>query len=150
MARMYSRRKGSSGSKKPIKKVPTWSTHKGKDVEKLVVKFAKSGKNTSEIGMILRDSYGVPSVKAATEKTVTAILAEHELNGVLPEDLLSLIRKLISVKAHFEKNKHDQTAKRGITLAESKIRRLVKYYKSTGRLSADWQLDMERIKMYAS
>ena len=147
---MYSRRKGSSGSKRPIKKLPSWSSYKGKEVEKLVVKFAKSGKNTSEIGMLLRDSYGVPSVKVATDKTVTQILKEHELVGELPEDLLSLIRKLIDVKQHFEKNKHDQTAKRGITLAESKIRRLIKYYKGTGRLPSDWVLDMERIKMYAS
>ncbi len=148
MARMHSRKKGKSGSSKPQKQVPAWAPYKGKEVEKLVVKYAKAGKSTSEIGMILRDSYGIPSVKALTGKKINAILEENKIVKELPEDLLNLIRKLIHVKTHFEKNNHDMTSKRGIQLTSSKILRLVKYYKNTKRLPATWKLDMKRLKMY--
>lgn len=145
---MYSRKKGKSGSTKPLKNIPSWAPYKGTEVEKLIVKYAKLGKSTSEIGTFLRDSYGIHSVKALTKKKINAVLAENNLEKHLPEDLLNLIKKLIAVKQHFEKNKHDMTSKRGLLLTGSKIRRLVKYYKRTKKLSADWQLDMNRLKMY--
>ena len=148
MARMHSRAKGSSGSKKPIKKIPSWAPYKDKDVEKLVVKYAKAEKSTSEIGTILRDSYGINSVKALTGKTVSTILEENKLLKELPEDLLSLIKKMVDIKRHLEKNKMDQTARRGMLLTSSKIRRLTKYYKRTERLPADWKLDTDRLKIY--
>ncbi|MBS3169453.1 30S ribosomal protein S15 [Candidatus Woesearchaeota archaeon] len=148
MARMHSRRKGKSGSKKPAAKIPSWSPLKDKEVEKLVVKYAKTGKSASEIGLLLRDAYGIPSVKTLTQKKITTILKENELLKGLPEDLLALIKKLINVRQHVEKNKHDTSASRGVILTNSKIRRLTKYYKNTGALPTDWQLDMDRLKMY--
>ncbi len=148
MARMHSRRKGKSGSKIPPKRIPSWAPYKGKEVEKLIPKLAKTGKSSSEIGLILRDCYGINSVKALTGKKVTAILKEQELSRSLPEDILSLIKRLITVKTHLEKNKQDQTAKRGLILTSSKIRRLVKYYKRIGRLEPEWNLDMDRLKIY--
>ena len=148
MAKMHSRDKGKSGSSRPAHKVPSWASYKGKEVEKLVIKYAKSDKTASEIGMILRDTYGIQSVKTLTEKSISKILAENNLAKKLPEDLLNLIKKLIAVKHHFEKNKHDKTSKRGFQLTSSKIRRLVKYYKKSHKLPADWNLDMSRLKMY--
>jgi len=145
---MHSRAKGTSGSKKPIKKVPSWAPYKEKEVEKLVVKFAKSGQSASVLGMSLRDSYGINSVKALTGKSVSAILAENKLTKELPEDMLNLIKKMIDIKAHLEKNRLDQTAKRGYLLTSSKIRRLIKYYQRTNRLPADWKFDTTRLKMY--
>jgi len=148
MARMHSRKKGKSGSTKPLKHVPTWSAFKGKEVEKLVVKYAKTGKSTSEVGVILRDSYGINNVKVLTGKKINGILAENKISKALPEDLQNLIKKMVSINSHMDKNKHDMTAKRGLGLTSSKIRRLVKYYKNTGKLSVDWQLDLNRLKMY--
>ncbi len=145
---MHSRKKGKSGSTKPAKKVPSWAPYKEKEVEKLIVKYAKAGKSASETGMILRDSYGINTVKALTGKKVTALLAEHGLNKKLPEDLLNLIKKMIAVKAHMEKNRQDRTALRGLQLTDSKIRRLVKYYKRSGRIEESWRLDTDRLKMY--
>ncbi|MBI4152843.1 30S ribosomal protein S15 [Candidatus Woesearchaeota archaeon] len=148
MARMHSRRKGKSGSKKPAAKIPVWSPLKDKEVEKLVIKFAKTGKSASEIGLLLRDAYGIPSVKTLTQKRITTIFKENDLLKSLPEDLLALIKRLIKVRQHVVKNKHDTSASRGVILTNSKIRRLTKYYKNTGVLPADWQLDMDRLKMY--
>jgi len=145
---MHSRAKGKSKSDKPAQKVPTWAPYKGKEVEKLIVKYAKAGKSASEIGMILRDNYGINSVRALTEKKITTILHEKELGKELPEDLLALIKKMVAVKAHFAKNRQDMTSKRGVELTSSKIRRLIKYYKNSGKIPADWNLDMSRLKMY--
>lgn len=148
MARMHSGARGKAGSKRPPKHTPSWAPYKEKEVEKLVVKYAKLGKRGSEVGMILRDSHGVNSVKALTGKSVGVIMKEHDVATELPEDMLSLIRKLIEVKAHIKKNHHDMTAGRGLILTTSKIRRLAKYYKKQGALRVDWELDQDRLKMY--
>ena len=148
VARMHSRDKGKSKSTKPAKKIPSWAPYKEKEVEKLVIKFSKAGKSTSEIGMILRDAYGINSVKALTSKKVNQILEENGLVKILPEDLLNLIRKMVDVKAHFDKNRQDMTSKRGLQLTQSKIMRLIKYYKRSKRLEADWKFNPDRLKMY--
>jgi small subunit ribosomal protein S15 len=149
MARRYSGAKGKSGSKKPAHKaVPSWMNYKPKEVEKLVVKLAKAGKTTSQIGLHLRDTYGIPSVKIATKKSVSRVLKENKLEKPIPDDLMALIKKSIYLRKHLEKNKKDQASKRGLGLTDSKIRRLVKYYKKTGRLPEDWKFHPERVKMY--
>ena len=148
MARMHSRKKGRSGSKKPVKKSkPVWLRYGSKETEQLVIKLAKSGKTASEIGIILRDSYGIPSVNTITKKKVGKILDENKLTPNLPYDLLALIKKEISIMKHAETNKHDMTARRGLLLTDSKIRRLVKYYKRIGRLPADWSYDKKNAKL---
>lgn len=149
MARRYSGAKGKSGSKKPVNKVvPAWTSYKPKEIEKLVTKIAKSGKTASQIGLFLRDVYGIPSVKVATKKTIHQILKENKLEKKLPDDLMDLIKKSVYLRKHLEKNKKDQPAKRGLLLTDSKIRRMVKYYKKKGRLTEDWKFHPERIKMY--
>ena len=69
MARLYSGKKGRSGSTKPVRKVPpSWLKYKPAEVEKLVLKLAKEEKSSAEIGIILRDTYGIPNVKSITSK----------------------------------------------------------------------------------
>ena len=148
MAKMHSRARGKSGSKKPIKKIPSWAPYKEKEVEKLVVKYAKAGKNNAEIGLLLRDSYGIHNVKALSAKNISTIVRENHLQKKLPEDILALIKRMIAVKQHMGKNKQDKTALRGYQLTNSKINRLVKYYKKVGRLSKEWKLDADKLKMY--
>ena len=149
MARMHSRKKGKAGSKKPLrKKIPTWLGYKPKEVELLIVKLAKEEKTPSQIGMILRDTYGVPLAYKVIGKRITKVLEEKKLLGKLPEDLMALIKKSIAVRKHLEINHKDETANRGLNLTESKIKRLVKYYKRTGKLSEDWKYQPERIRLY--
>ena len=150
MARMYSRKKGKSGSKKPLSKsTPSWMTHKAKEVEMLVMKVAKEGKPASMIGLVLRDSYGIPDVKAVAGKSITMILKEKKLAPKIPEDLMALIKRAIAIRKHMEENKQDMTALRGLQLTESKIKRLVKYYKVIRKLPVDWKYDVKSVKLYA-
>ena len=59
MAKMHTKRKGKSGSKKPLRtEVPEWSNVSSEEAVKLVLDMWKQGIPTSQIGMILRDQYG--------------------------------------------------------------------------------------------
>ena len=149
MARMHSRKRGKSGSTKPVNmKEPAWARYKAKEIEKLVIKLAKEDEMPSEIGIHLRDTYGVPNIKVACGKSITTILAEKKLEKEFPQDMLNLMNKSLTIRKHLEENHKDQTAKRGMILTDSKIRRLVSYYKRTGKVAADWNYDPGQLKLY--
>lgn len=146
MARMHSRKKGRAGSKKPS--VPAkWVEYKDNEVERLVVKLRKDGLISSAIGRILRDQYGIPSVKSVTGKTVMKILEENSLLSEIPEDLLNLLKKAVAVRDHLAKNKKDYTSKHGLELLESKIRRMIKYYIKNKKLPKGFVYEPERTKL---
>lgn len=145
---MYSRKKGKSGSKKPVeKKVQAWVRYKPKEVEMLIIKLAKEGQSSSHIGLHLRDTYGIPSAQTLLGKSISALLKEKGLLSEIPEDIMALIRRSIALEKHLEENKQDMTAKRGLQLTTSKIMRLVKYYKRTERLPKDWKFDKSKIRL---
>ncbi len=146
---MYSRKKGKSGSKRPSKKTrPTWIRYKQKEVEILITKLAKEGHSPSQIGLILRDRYGIPDVRPILESRITKVLAKKNLTKQLPEDMLSLIKKYIAIKEHLEENKQDQVAHRGLKITTSKIGKLTKYYKRSRKLPQDWFIDETQAKLY--
>ncbi len=147
MARMYSRKKGKSGSKKPKQKVAKWVDYKPKEIEDLVIKYAKQGMQSAKIGVILRDQYGIPSVKVVTKKTISQIIKDNNLYSKLPEDLFNLLKRAVELKVHLEKNKRDYQSYRGLELTESKIRRLVRYYIRKGILPKGWKYDPEQAKL---
>jgi len=145
MARKYSRKHGKSGSKRPIKKsLPVWLTYKPKEVELLIAKLAKEGKSSSEIGIVLRDTYGIPDIRILAKKKISHILKEKKIAPELPDDLTALIRRSVAIRKHIETNHKDQTAKRGLILTESKIKALTIHYKSTRKLASEWKFDPER------
>ena len=114
----------------------------------LVLKLAKEGFKPSQIGAHLRDSYGIPDVNFLAGKSITKILKEKGVIAKMPEDLQALMKRTIEIKKHLESNKKDNTAKRGLHLTESKIRRLVKYYKKSEVLPKEWNYDPENVRLY--
>lgn len=148
MARIHARRKGKSGSKRPLGKTsPRWVKYKKNEVEKLILKYAKEGKSSSEIGMILRDQFGVPLIKRLTGKTITEIMKENNVYPKFPEDLFNLFKQAVNLRDHLKKNRKDYTSKRGLELLESKIRRLGKYYIREKVLPEDWKYNPDKIKL---
>lgn len=148
MARMYSRKKGKAGSVRPAeRKAPHWQKYNATEVEALIVKLAKEGKTPSQVGAALRDLYGVPDVKASTKKQVAAIMKEKKVEMKLPEDLTSLMRRVIDLQKHMERNRQDMTAKRGMMITESKILKLVKYYKEKKVLPENWNYSRENVQL---
>jgi small subunit ribosomal protein S15 len=149
MAKKYSGKKGKSGSSKVLgKKQPIWVRYKPKEVELLITKLSKEGSSSSEVGIILRDKYGVPSVKELTGKRITKIMEEKNILPKIPEDMVNLIKRAIALREHLEQNKKDMGAKRGLEITESKIRRLMKYYKNNNKLAQDWKYNPKDAKLY--
>ena len=149
MSRMHARRKGKSGSTHLIgrEKHPEWSALNPREIESRVTELAKTGKSTSEIGLILRDQYAVPDIKVATGKKVSKILEENNIQSEIPEDLRNLISTSLQLKKHLEVHKKDLKNKRNLHLTESKIRRLTKYYNSKNKLPKGWKYSPEQAKL---
>lgn len=146
---MHSRAKGKSGSTKPVeKKLPEWVSIDKKELELLITKMAKDGKSSAEIGLILRDSYGIPQADLILGKGIYSFMREKKLNKNLPEDLLALMTKVFTLRKHFESNRQDMTSKRGIQLTDSKINRLVKYYKKTGVMDTNFKYKPSELNLY--
>ena len=148
MARMHARRRGKSGSTRTVRdKHPEWSSLNPREVESRVIELAKTGKSTSEIGMVLRDQYAVPDVKVSTGKNITQILENNGIKSDIPEDLTNLIRIALKLRKHLETNKKDLKNKRNLQLTESKVRRLATYYKKTKVLPDDWKYNPKQAKL---
>lgn len=148
MARVYSRKKGRHGSKRPvIRKAKKWTELKKKEIEELIVELAKKRRTSANIGLILRDECGVPDVKAAMGKSVSQIMRENKVYPNLPEDMMSLLKKAVLLNEHLERNKPDKHSKKGLQNLESKIRRLGKYYARKGMLQRGWKYTYEEAKL---
>jgi small subunit ribosomal protein S15 len=142
---MHSRKHGKSGSKKPEKKKHAWLMYEPAEIEKLIVKLAKEGKQNSDIGTILRDQYGIPDVRSLDIRV--AKVTEKEVKKEVPDDMYNLIKKAITLRKHLNNNHHDAKATHGLELLESKIRRMGKYYSRTGKIASDWKYDPEKAKL---
>jgi small subunit ribosomal protein S15 len=134
MARMHTRRRGSSGSDKPVADdPPEWSDVDKQDIEARVVELAEHGHDPSVIGMKLRDEgvkgTPIPDVTLATGRKITEILDDHDAGHDLPEDLRNLMERAIGLREHMADNAQDHQNKRALQNTESKIRRLVDYYR---------------------
>jgi small subunit ribosomal protein S15 len=148
MARMHARRRGSSGSKKPIvKEKPAWVTMDAKEIEDLVAKLGSEGKGSAMVGLILRDQYAIPSVRLFTGKTIGQIFKERKLVTRLPEDMQNLMKRAVSLNEHVKLNPKDLHNKRGLALIESRIRRLVKYYGREGMIPEGWKYSLDTAKL---
>jgi len=144
---MHSRKKGKSSSTRPARlEKPVWVELSPGEVENEVVKLARRGHSKSMIGTIMRDSRGVPLVKIVAGKKVSQILESNDIKEPLPEDLSNLVRKALNIRKHLENNHKDLETKKGLNRTESKIYRLIKYYKKKKVLAADFRYDPEKIR----
>ncbi len=142
MARMHSKKGGRSGSKRPpTRTVPEWVDYSKDEVQQEIVKMGKSGTGSADIGRILRDEYGVPSVKSLTGKSMTEIMKSGGVKMDYPEDLLNLIKRAVGLRKHLGKNTRDTHNKVKLGHVESKIRRLARYYRKKSLLPKGWAYD---------
>ncbi len=151
MARIHARRRGTSGSVRPLRtEAPEWSNKDKAEIEKIIVELRKNGMSSAQIGLVLRDKHCVPSVKLATGKRIEQILADNSLASEIPEDLRNLIAKALGMRKHLEENNKDLHNKRQLHLTEAKVRRLGKYYVNTGKMPADWTYKPETAEFLLS
>jgi len=147
MARMYSRKGGRSGSSKPANPKADWVKYKPQEIKEIVLKLAGEGKTAAEIGIELRDRYGIPSVRMLTKEKIGRIMKDGGVETSLPQEMLNLLRRAVKLRAHLDENSHDGYCKRGLELTESKIRRLAKYYQGRKMLPKEWKYDPEKAKL---
>lgn len=144
MARMHARRRGQSGSRRPVvSKSPEWVGLDPNEIGDTVAKLASQGRSSAEIGLILRDQYAVPNVRLATGKTVLQIMRSKGVKFDIPEDLGNLMRRAVELQTHVKANPRDASNKRGLQLIESKIRRLAQYYQEVGVLPPTWDYSVK-------
>ncbi|PSQ11748.1 30S ribosomal protein S15 [Halobacteriales archaeon QS_7_68_65] len=134
MARMHTRRRGSSSSDTPVADdPPEWSDVDTDAIEQRVVELAEEGHDPSQIGRKLRDEgvqgTPIPDVQLATDRKVTEILEEHDAGSALPEDLRNLLERAVRLREHMADNPGDAQNKRALQNAEAKVRRLADYYR---------------------
>ncbi len=142
MARMHTRKKGKSGSRNTYYGVGhDWIQQTPEELEEIVVNLRKEGLTASEIGIKLRDSYGVPKIRYVNHKKIGQILEEKKMAPDVPEDLMALINKYKRVTKHMELNRNDLNNGRKKNLIMSKMLRLVRYYKENGYLAKEWELN---------
>ena len=104
-----------------------------------IAKLAKEGLAPSQIGMRLRDDFGVPHTKTFLGKTLTEVLAENKSALPIPEDLGRLVERAAKLKEHLGRHHADRKNVRSLELLEAKIHRLSSYYKSHEKLPANWK-----------
>nr|GMC97628.1 40S ribosomal protein S13 [Ipomoea batatas] len=112
MGRMHSRSKGISSSALPYKRTPpNWLKISSGDVEDNICKFTKRDMTPSQIGVILRDSHGIAQVKSVIGSKILRILKAHGFAPEIPEDLYHLIKKVVAIRKHLERNRKDKDSK---------------------------------------
>ena len=148
MARMHSNGKGSSGSKKPDSTAPSaWSNSDKKEVEKLIVELSNAGYSNASIGTILRDRYAVPDVRLVMGERISKILLRNDITTSYPEDMMNLMRRALGLIDHLNNNSKDLHNRRQLSLCESKIRRLSRYYKRNGTLPDSWTYKRDQLRL---
>ena len=123
MGRVHSHRHGKSHSIRPItQSSPTWVKQNAQEIEELVLKYAKDGLTTSEIGVKLRDQYAIPLVRSITKKSVTEILEQKGIKQEMPEDLNNIVRKALGLQKHLKTHTSDRRNVRSLELDRKSTR----------------------------
>ena len=140
MGRMHTHNHGKAHSIRPIElKKPDWIKMESKEIEELIVKYAKEGMTSSQIGIKLRDQHAIPLVKPILNKTISDVLKENDLVPEIPEDLNNIVLKAVNLQKHLKENKGDSRNVRSLELIEAKVHRLSTHYKNKGIIPKKWK-----------
>ena len=139
MTRIHSHRRGKSQSFRPMNKKVDWVEFTSEQINEIISKLNKEGLNSSQIGVILRDQYTVPSVRTVVGKKMKEILEDIDASPAIPEDLDSLVKRAVRLQNHLKTNKGDRKNVRSLELLEAKIHRVSKYYKTRNVIPKDWK-----------
>ena len=140
MGRLHTHNHGKAHSTRPMEsKFSSWVKQDPKEIEELVIKYAKDGNTSSQIGIKLRDQHAIPLVKPIINKTISDILDQNDLKSEIPEDLNNIVIKAVGLQKHLKSNKNDRRNIRSLELIEAKVHRLSVYYKKIGRIPKNWK-----------
>lgn len=150
MARMHTGHHGKSKSRKPDVEIgtkPEGLTLSEGEITKLITEYAKQGKHQAQIGQALKEKHNVPYIRQIYKKRLNAVLKENGFKSELPQDLLDLLKRAITLRRHIEKNHNDIHNKTALARVEAKIWRLGNYYKNSKVLPSDWKYDPVKVAL---
>ena len=103
---------------------PLWLKMKEEELKKIIKELAKKYQ-PAQIGLILRDQYGIPTTRLYGKK-----LAQYlkELNLPANKELENIKKKLERIKEHLKTNITDKKAKHKLQKAQSKVSKARKYF----------------------
>jgi small subunit ribosomal protein S15 len=103
---------------------PTWVKMKEPELKKTIAELAEKH-SPSQIGIILRDQYGIPTTKVYGKK-LKAYLTELGIER--NEDLENAEKKVEKMNEHLKNNITDRKAKHKFQKAQAKLNKVRKYY----------------------
>jgi small subunit ribosomal protein S15 len=102
---------------------PVWLKMTEGDLKKLVLELSEKYQ-PAQIGLILRDQYGVPTTKVFGKK-LSAYLREAGKNEFF--EVKNIEKKVAKIKEHMKNNGQDKKAKHKFQKANSRLNALKKY-----------------------
>ena len=103
---------------------PTWVKIKEPELKALIKELSEKN-SPSQIGLILRDQYGIPTTKVFGKKLKAYMV---ELGIERNEDLENAEKKVEGLKEHLKENITDRHAKHKLQHAQSRLNITQKYF----------------------
>lgn len=103
---------------------PTWVKMKEPELKKVILELSEKHA-PSQIGIILRDQYGIPTTKVFGKKLKAYM---QELGIERNEDLENAEKKVDGLKEHLKNNITDRSAKHKLQHAQSRLNIVKKYF----------------------
>lgn len=103
---------------------PTWVKMKEPELKKIILELSEKHA-PSQIGIILRDQYGIPTTKIFGKKLKAYM---KELGIDRNEDLENAEKKVANLKEHLKNNITDRSAKHKLQHAQSRLNITKKYF----------------------
>lgn len=105
-------------------KKPTWIKMEEPELKKTILELSEKYA-PSQIGIILRDQYGIPTTKVFGKKLKAYL---EELGIERNEDLENAENKVTALKEHLKNNVTDRSAKHKLQHAQSRLNITKKYF----------------------
>ena len=103
---------------------PSWAKLTEAELKNIIVELSKKNQ-PAQIGLILRDQYGIPTTRVVYGKKLSSFL--KELNIPASADLQNVQKKFERIKEHLQKNKGDKKTKHKMQKAQGRLNKLKKY-----------------------
>ncbi len=147
---MHTGKHGKSKSRKPDVQFgvrPEGMSISNEEIVKLVSDYAKQGMHQAKIGQLLKEQHAVPYVKQVFGKRLGSVLSENGFKADIPQDMMDLLTRAITLRRHLERNHNDVHNRIRLGRVEAKIWRLGNYYKRNGSMPADWKYDPVKVAL---
>lgn len=102
---------------------PLWLKYSESEVKSFIIKLADKGITAEKIGLMLRDSYGIPRVRLYKLK-IKEVLKEKFQD----QTIINLEKKVEKIGNHAIRHKQDKKAARSLMISKTKLKKIRDYH----------------------